>query len=135
MSAGSDVQVVFLDQFRPVVAKYLPQEPFLGLVVGNCSGARDKDLSSMVESLKKNGCNALIFSGPETARIKDDKLAELKNICPTSYMAGNSFQDILSAFTGENSLAQGALAIIVVGQGKNLMRVLAEIKAAGIKLK
>lgn len=134
MSTGSAVQVVFLDQFRPVVAKYLPQEPFLGLIIGNSARSSDKDLSAMVASLNEHNCNAIIFSGPEATRLKDDRIKGLTSKCPVSFMAGNSFQDILGAFTGNNSLAQGALAIIVVGQGKNLMKVLAEIKAAGIKL-
>ena len=131
----SAVQVVFLDQFRPVVAKYLPQEPFLGLVIGNSAGSSDADLSAMVESLNDNNCNAIIFSGPEATRLKDARIKKLKSSSPVSFMAGNSFQDILGAFTGYSRLAQGALAIIVVGQGKNLMRVLAEIKKAGIELK
>mgnify|MGYP006919350882 CR=1 FL=1 len=134
MSVDSVVQVVFLDQFRPVVAKYLPQEPFLGLIIGNSTRSSDNDLLAMVKSLNDHKCNAIIFSGPEATRLKDERINGLKSKCPISFMAGNNFQDILGAFTGNNSLAQGALAIIVVGQGQNLMKVLAEIKTAGIKL-
>lgn len=130
------VRVVFLDQFRPVAAKYLPEKkPFYSLVVGNFAQSNGDDIASLVKSLSDQQCNAIIFAGPHAQNIMSNKLKALANCCPISHLAGNSFQDVLKLFSSELGNHDDEAAIVVVGQGKNLMHVLAEIKASGIKIK